>query len=47
MKNIMVYDIEAEDIETLAEINGISVADVIEYFMENYLEEAKRDNGWI
>ena len=47
MKNIMVYDIEAEEIETLAENNDISVAEVIEYFMENYLDIAKRDNDWV
>ena len=45
MTNITVYDIEAEDLEKIADENDITIADVVEMLME-YSEEMKKDNGW-
>ena len=39
MKNLNVYDIEAEDIEQIADENDVSIAEVIEALMD-----AIRDN---
>ena len=39
MKNLNVYDIEAEDIEQIADDNDVSIAEVIEALMD-----AIRDN---
>lgn len=44
MTNIMVYDIEAKELEKIADINDTTVAEVIEMLME-YAEDMKKDNG--
>ena len=43
MTKILVYDIEAEDLEKIADVNDISVADVVEMLMA-YAEEMRKDN---
>lgn len=40
MKNLNVYDIEAEDIEQIADENDVTVAEVVEALMD-----AVKDNG--
>lgn len=42
MKNIMVYDIEAEELGKIADTNDTTVAEVVEMLMD-YVEEMKRD----
>ena len=44
MTKILVYDIEAEDLEKIADTNDIGVADVVEMLM-SYAEEMKKDNN--
>lgn len=44
MTKILVYDIEAEDLEKIADMNDISVAEVVEMLMA-YAEEMKKDNN--
>lgn len=44
MKQIAVYDIEADELEKIADVNNTSVAEVIEMLMD-YMEEMKKDNG--
>ncbi len=44
MKQISVYDIEAEEIEKVAEDNDTTTAEIIEMLMD-YLDDMKRDNG--
>ena len=44
MTNILVYDIEAEELEKIADANDISVADIVEMLMA-YAEEMKKDNN--
>lgn len=44
MMNITVYDIEAEQLEKIADANDTTVAEVIEMLMD-YSEEMKKDNG--
>ena len=44
MKKITVYDIEAEDLEEIADANDITVADVVEMLMA-YVEDMKLDNN--
>jgi hypothetical protein len=43
MQNILVYDIEANELEKIADANDTTVAEVVEMLME-YAEEMKRDN---
>jgi hypothetical protein len=43
MTNILVYDIEAEEIEKIADINNMTIADVMEMLMD-YAEEMRKDN---
>ncbi len=45
MRQIRIYDTEAEIIEDLAINNATTVAEVVEAFME-FLEEVKENNGW-
>ena len=45
MKNITVYDIEAEELENIADANDTTVAEVVEMLME-YADQMKEDNGW-
>ena len=44
MKTITVYDIEAEEIEMIADVNNTTVAEIIEMLMD-YVEEMKKDNN--
>ena len=44
MTKVLVYDVEAEDLEKIADTNDISVAEVIEMLMA-YAEEMKKDNN--
>jgi hypothetical protein len=44
MTKILVYDVEAEELEKIADANDISVADVVEMLLE-YAEEMKKDNN--
>ena len=45
MAKITVYDIEADELEKIADANDITVAEVVESLML-YTEEMKKDNGW-
>jgi hypothetical protein len=44
MKNITVYDIEADELEKIADANDTTIAEVVEMLMD-YAEEMKKDNG--
>ena len=44
MTNITVYDIEAKELEKIADANDTTIAEVVEMLME-YANEMKRDNG--
>ena len=46
MTNVAIYDVEAEVLEKVADVNNTTVAEVIEVLVNDYLEEAKADNGW-
>ena len=43
MTRITVYDIEAEDLEKIADANDTTIAEVVEMLMA-YAEEMKKDN---
>lgn len=43
MTKILVYDIEAEELEKIADANDVTVAEVVEMLME-YSEEMKKTN---
>ena len=43
MQNILVYDIEAEELERIAEDNDMTVAEVVELLME-YAKLMRREN---
>ena len=43
MTKILVYDIEAEELEKIADANDTTVAEVVEMLMA-YAEEMKKDN---
>lgn len=45
MRNITVYEIEADELEKIADVNDTTVAEVVENLMQ-YAEEMKKDNGW-
>lgn len=38
MTKILVYDIDAETIDDLADSNGTSIAEIVEILVSNYLE---------
>ncbi len=44
MQNILVYDVEAEALEKIADANDTTVAEVVEMLME-YAEEMKKNNN--
>lgn len=44
MKNITVYDIEADELEKIADANDTTVAEILELLLQ-YAEEMKMDNG--
>lgn len=46
MQKILVYDIEAEALEKIADANDITVAEVVEMLME-YSEEMKKNNNLV
>ena len=45
MRQISVYDTEAEAIERICEDNDVTEAELIEMLMD-YINEVKADNGW-
>lgn len=45
MTKITVYDIEAEELERIADANDTTIAEVVGILME-YAEDMKKDNGW-
>ena len=44
MTTITVYDIEAEELHKIADVNDTTVAEVVEMLMD-YAEEMKKANG--
>lgn len=46
MTKILVYDIEAEELEKIADANDTTVAEIVEMLME-YAEEMKRNNNLV
>lgn len=44
MTKITVYDIEAEELAKIADVNDITIAEVVEMLME-YAEEVKENNN--
>lgn len=44
MTKILVYDIEAEELEKIADANDTTVAEVVEMLMA-YAEEMRKDNS--
>lgn len=44
MQKILVYDIEADELEKIAEANDTTVAEIICMLM-GYTEDMKKDNG--
>ena len=45
MTSITVYDIEAKELERIADANDTTIAEVVEMLME-YAKDMKKDNGW-
>lgn len=45
MKQISVWDIEADEIEKICDVNEVFEAEVIEALMD-YVEDVKKNNGW-
>lgn len=43
MTNILVYDVEAEELDKIADANDTTIAEVVEMLME-YAEEMKKNN---
>lgn len=48
MTKITIYDVEAEQLEKLADANDTNVAEIIEAIMndEELMAKVKEDNGW-
>ena len=46
MTTITVYDIEANELEKIADVNNTSVAEIIEMLME-YAEQMKNDHNLV
>lgn len=46
MQNILVYDIEADELEKLADEFDTSIAEIVSMLMD-YAEEMKKDNGLV
>ena len=46
MTNISIYDVTAKQIEDIAEKNDTTAAEIIETLVLDYIDEAKKDNGW-
>lgn len=48
MTKITVYDVEAEQLEKIADANDTNVAEIIEAIMsdEELMAKVKEDNGW-
>ena len=44
MRKIEVYDIEAEELEKIADVNDTTVAEIVEMLMA-YAEDMRKDNG--
>ena len=43
MTKINIYDIEAEELEKIADANDLTIAEVVE-MLTDYIEDMKRDN---
>ena len=48
MTKIIIYDVEAEQLEKIADANDTNVAEIIEAIMsdEELIAKIKEDNGW-
>ena len=46
MQKILVYDIEAEELEKIADANDTTVAEIVEMLME-YAEEMRKNNNLV
>ena len=46
MTKILVYDVEAEELEKIADANDTSIAEVVEALLE-YAAEMKKNNHWV
>lgn len=46
MTKVLVYDIEAEELEKIADANDTTIAEVVEMLME-YVEEMKKNNNLV
>ena len=46
MQKILVYDVEAEELEKIADANDTTVAEVVEMLME-YADEMKKNNNLV
>ena len=46
MTKILVYDVEAEELEKIADANDTTVAEVVEMLME-YAEEMRKNNDLV
>lgn len=46
MQKILVYDIEAEELEKIADANNTTIAEVVEMLME-YAEEMRKYNNFV
>ena len=46
MTKILVYDVEAEELEKIADANDTTVAEVVEMLME-YVEEMRKNNDLV
>jgi len=48
MKSIQVYDVEAKQLEKIADDNDTNIAEVIQAIMEDeeLVEKVKWNNGW-
>ena len=44
MQHVLVYDIEANELEKIADANNTTVAEVVEMLME-YADEMKKNNN--
>ena len=45
MTRITVYDVEAKELEKIADVNDTNIAEVVEALMQ-HAEEMKKEYGW-
>ena len=46
MREIWIYDTEAEAIERICENNDVTEAELIEMLIDDYVDELKAYHGW-